>query len=73
MDERIVELEVKAAYHEKRIAELDEALLEQSRRVDELEETVRLLKEALRRVRSEVHAEPVAGALPEEDPVPRSG
>lgn len=72
-DERIVELEVKVAFQEQRIAELDEALLDQSRRVAELEETVRLMKEALRRVRNEAQKEPVAGALPEEDPVPRSG
>lgn len=72
-EHRIIDLEVRSAYQEKRVTELDEALVEQARRIDALEETIALLKEALRRVRSESQGAPVAGALPEEDPVPRSG
>lgn len=75
-EDRFVELEIKTAYQEKRLVELEEVLVSQGRQIDELGDTVRLLQEALRRVRSERQAssgEAVLGALPEEDPVPRSG
>lgn len=73
MDDRITELEVKSAYQEDRIKQLDDVCVEQSRRIDDLEKNVELLERALRRVRQEITKDPIAGALPEEDPVPNSG
>lgn len=71
--ERWIELEVKSAYQERRIADLDAALVDQAQRIDALEDTVRALQEALRRLHAARPGPHVAGALPEEDPVPRSG
>lgn len=73
MDERITELEVKSAYQEDRIRQLDDVIIEQAKRLDELEKHVELIERALRRVRHEMVKDPIAGALPEEDPVPNSG
>lgn len=66
--DRLVELEMKAAFQEKRIADLDDALVAQTRRLLELEERVQILEEALRRVGGEVAGEPVMSA--DEEPPP---
>lgn len=66
--DRLVELEMKAAFQEKRIDDLDDALVAQTRRLLELEERVQILEEALRRVGGELAGEPVMGA--DEEPSP---
>jgi len=48
MDDRIVELEVRAAYQEKTIADLDEVIRAFTERVTLLEREVRLLKETMK-------------------------
>ena len=73
MSDRVTELEVKSAYQEDRIRQLDDVIVEQARRLDALEKNVELLERALRRVRQEMATDPVAGAMPEDDPVPNSG
>lgn len=72
-DERIMELEIKVAYQEKRIAELDDTVLQHARLVREMESTLTAIRAALLRLRQESRGDPVQGVYPEDDPVPHSG
>ncbi len=73
-NERLVEIETKLAFHDQSIEDLHQALVEKEQRVSVLEETVARLEKALKILASRTHdTGEVAGAHPEEDPVPRSG
>jgi len=72
-DERLVELEVRAAYQAQTISALHDVVVELQARVGALEDGQRRVEEALRRLATKGPAEPVLGAHPEHDPVPRSG
>lgn len=73
LEERVIELEIKLSYQEKRVADLDETVLAQSRRIDELEDMLKAVKVALQRLRASEGGGEVLGAYPEEDPVPNAG
>jgi uncharacterized coiled-coil protein SlyX len=47
MEDRIIELESKVAYHEREIEKLTEALTEQERQVDRLNKTLKALADRL--------------------------
>lgn len=72
---RLVEIEVKLAFHEQTIGDLSHALVDKERRLAALEERVEHLEGALRALAQRAGATPseVLGAHPEDDPVPRSG
>ena len=59
-EERIVDLEIRAAYQEKQIAQLDEVLCEFAARIEALERQVKDLKGSL-------NAAPIG---PQDDPPP---
>ena len=71
-DERV---QVALAYLEKTVEDLSQTLVAKEKRLGELEERVERLETALRILarRREDGGGDVLGALPEEDPVPRSG
>ncbi len=72
---RLIEVEVKLAFHEQTIADLSHALVDKERRVAALEQQVEHLEKAVRLLAQRAGAVPgeVQGAHPEDDPVPRSG
>lgn len=72
---RLVEVEVKLAFHEQTIADLSHALIEKERRIGALEQQVAHLEKAVRVLAQRAGAPvgEVLGAHPEDDPVPRSG
>lgn len=72
---RLVEVEVKLAFHEQTVSDLSQALVEKERRLSKLEEKVAHLEAALTRLAQRATGEQgeVLGAHPENDPVPRSG
>lgn len=74
-DERLVDVEVKLAYHDHTLEELHQALVDKEKRVSSLEERVERLERALRILaeRQRTGAPEVGGKLDIDDPVPRSG
>ncbi|MBI1949548.1 MAG: SlyX family protein [Deltaproteobacteria bacterium] len=72
---RLVEVEVKLAFHQQTIADLSQALVEKERRITALERQVEHLEKAMRVLAQRAGTSPgeVLGAHPEDDPVPRSG
>lgn len=72
---RLVEVEVKLAFHQQTIADLSHALVEKERRITALERQVEHLEKAMRVLaqRAGTPQGEVLGAHPEDDPVPRSG
>jgi uncharacterized coiled-coil protein SlyX len=75
LDSRVDELEIKISFQHESIAQLSDALVEKEHRIAKLEETVARLERALTLLAARTSAQrgDVAGAHPEEDPVPRSG
>lgn len=72
--ERIAELEIKAAFQERAIADLHDALVAHHKRVEDLEARVHTLEEALKRsVRAPEGHDVVLGGMDGDDPVPKSG
>lgn len=71
----LVEVEIKLAFHERTIADLSQALIDKERRISALEERIAHLEQAVRVLAQRAGAPPgeIAGAHPEQDPVPRSG
>jgi uncharacterized coiled-coil protein SlyX len=68
------ELEIKVSYQERAIEQLSEALIEKEKRIVALEESVARIEKAIGILASRTTTPgDVAGAHPEEDPVPRSG
>jgi uncharacterized coiled-coil protein SlyX len=72
---RLVEVEIKLAFHERTVHDLSQALVEKERRITLLEEKVGHLERALHVLAQRTPADKgeVLGAHPEQDPVPRSG
>jgi uncharacterized coiled-coil protein SlyX len=75
LEARVDELEIKLSFQHQTMQHLSEALVEKERRIAALEETVARVEKALRilAARTADQGPDVAGAHPEEDPVPRSG
>lgn len=73
LEERLMELEIKLAFQDKRVAELDETVLAQSRVIDDLQSSLKAVEEALKRMREGSSGGPVLGAYSDDDPVPSSG
>lgn len=72
MDDEAIQVSV--AYLEKTVADLSEALIAKEKRLRELEDRLERLEAALRILaRRNEQKNEVLGAIPEEDPVPRSG
>ena len=71
----LVDIEIKLAWQDEKIESLHSALVDKEKRLTSLEEQVARLEKALRIVaqRQGSPAQEVAGAHPEDDPVPRSG
>jgi uncharacterized coiled-coil protein SlyX len=71
----LVDIEIKLAWQDEKIESLHTALVDKEKRLTSLEEQVARLEKALRIVaqRQGSPEQEVAGAHPEEDPVPRSG
>ena len=71
----LVDIETKLAWQEEKIEALNSALVDKEKRLTSLEEQVVRLEKALRIIaqRQGSPSQEVAGAHPEEDPVPRSG
>lgn len=71
----LVDIEIKLAWQDEKIESLHSALVDKERRLTSLEDQVARLEKALRILaqRQGAPAQEVAGAHPEEDPVPRSG
>ncbi len=72
---QLVEVEIKLAFHERTIADLSHALVDKERRISALEDRIAQLEQAVRVLAQRAGAPPgdIAGAHPEDDPVPRSG
>jgi uncharacterized coiled-coil protein SlyX len=71
----LVDIEIKLAWQDEKIEQLHSALVDKEKRITTLEEQVERLEKAVRIVaqRQGAGTQEVAGAHPEEDPVPRSG
>jgi uncharacterized coiled-coil protein SlyX len=71
----LVDVEIKLTYQDRAIEALSEALIEKEKRIASLEESVARIERAMTILasRTTTTASDVAGAHPEEDPVPRSG
>ena len=69
-DDRTTRLEIKCAFLEKSIADLDAVVREQADALDALKGLVERMQEKLAARGDDVE---VLGAMPEDDPVPRSG
>lgn len=72
---RLIEVEIKLAFHEQTLADLSQTLIDKERRIGALEERMAHLEKAVRVLAQRAGAPPgeVLGAHPEDDPVPRSG
>lgn len=74
-DDRIVDLEVKLAYHDQTLEDLNQALVDKEKRITVLEDQVERLEKALKILAERQRRGPdeVGGKMDVDDPVPRSG
>ena len=75
IDDDLVELQTKQAWHDDKLDSLNEALIDKEKRITALEERIERLERALTILaqRQATPAMEIAGAHDVDDPVPRSG